>query len=178
MGIWESALILLGIGIVSERFGAGVGLGELGIGIRTLAAAPLGGVGAGLGEFGGGLRTFAEALGDVGRGFAELFRNIPGFGGGEGFGGNGAGTRTELPGVPTQGLITVSGGDQTNELAGGGGNVPSNGPIVTLGTDIGPITGTYSQIFSFYQTRGFTPSQIQTLIDPHFTGGSQGGYNV
>jgi len=118
MGIWESALILLGIGIISQRFKAGVGLAELGVGIRELAGAPLGGLGTGMGEFGTGLRTFAESLGDIGRGFGELFKNIPGYGGGEGFGGNGAGTRT--------GLLTVSGGDKTTQLAGGGGNVPTS----------------------------------------------------
>ena len=132
MGIWQSALILLGIGIVSERFGAGVGLGQLGTGIRTLAAAPLGGVGAGLGEFGGGLRTFAEALGDVGRGFGTLFENIPEFGR-KGFppqqpsrpGILDLVPYPGLPGVPTQGLITVSGGDRTSLSTGGGGNVPT-----------------------------------------------------
>lgn len=131
MGIWQSALILLGIGIVSERFGAGVGLGELGTGIKTLAAAPLGGIGAGLGEFGGGLRTFAEALGDVGRGFGTLFENIPEFGG-KGF----PPQQPSIPGIifpepipwdpslaaPTP-LTQVVGGDRTSNLSGGGGNV-------------------------------------------------------
>lgn len=126
MGLWESALILLGIGIVSERFGAGVGLGELGTGIRTLAAAPLGGVGAGLGEFGGGLRTFAEALGDVGRGFGALFENIPRIGPGPPgpFGPNGGEEQYAIVPPRQPPLITVSGGDQTSNLAGGGGQVP------------------------------------------------------
>jgi len=118
MGIWESALILLGIGIVSQRFKAGVGLAELGVGIRELAGAPLGGLGTGMGEFGTGLRTFAESLGDIGRGFSDLFKGIP-----------------QLPGPgpgqlpPSNGnglLVTVSGGDKTTNLAGGGGNVPSS----------------------------------------------------
>jgi len=166
MGIWESALILLGIGIVSERFGAGVGLGELGTGIRTLAAAPLGGVGAGLGEFGAGLRTFAEALGDVGRGFGELFKNIPQLP-------SPFLTPPLLPGavppVNGNGLITVSGGEPTDLLPGGGGNVPTNGPVLTLGTSLGPITGTYSQIFQHYIGMGFTGEQVHSLVDPHFT---------
>ena len=160
MGIWESALILLGIGIVSERFGAGVGLGELGLGIRELAGAPLGGIGTGLGEFGAGLRTFAEALGDVGRGFGELFQNIPGYGAGEGFGGNGAG-------VNGTGLIPESGGDATTYLTGGGGNVP-NGPILTLESAFGLVTGTQTQILQFYTGAGLTSEQAHSLVDPHF----------
>ncbi|GAI52440.1 unnamed protein product, partial [marine sediment metagenome] len=77
MGLWESALMLVGIGIISARFKAGIGLAELGFGIKELAQAPLGGLGLGLGEFGTGLRTFAESLGDIGRGFGELFKHIP-----------------------------------------------------------------------------------------------------
>jgi hypothetical protein len=164
VGIWESALILLGIGIVSEKFGAGVGLQELGTGIRTLAAAPLGGVGSGLGEFSGGLRSFAEALGDIGRGFGELFKSVPG--GPALPSPNGDEHYSVTPGG-NGGLIQVSGGDKTSDLAGGGGSVP-NGRIMTLGTDIGPITGTYSQISQFYITRGFTPEQVHSLVDPHF----------
>lgn len=178
MGIWESALILLGIGIVSERFGAGVGLGELGTGIRTLAAAPLGGIGSGLGEFSGGLRSFAEALGDIGRGFGTLFENLPEFGSG-GFppqqppasvNGNGNGN----------GLTQVGGGDDTADLAGGGGHVPTGGPILTLGTTFGPMTGTFATFHEFYLGKGFTEQQVHSLLDPHFneTGGGVGGYNV
>ena len=123
MGLAQSALILLGIGIISEKFGAGVGLGELGTGIRTLAAAPLGGVGAGLGEFSLGLRGFGEALGDIGRGFGALFENIPeGIGPQGGLGGGGGGARTLFP--APQPLIPDSGGSSKTLLAGGGGNVP------------------------------------------------------
>jgi len=104
MGIWESALILLGIGIVSQRFKAGVGLAELGVGIRELAGAPFGGFGVGLGELGTGMRTFAESLGDIGRGFGELFKFIP---------------KWAQPG-----LSTDSGGADTDLYTGGGGNVP------------------------------------------------------
>lgn len=133
MGIWESALILLGIGIVSERFGAGVGLGELGTGIRTLAAAPLGGIGAGLGEFSYGLRSFGEALGDIGRGFGALFENLPG--------GNGRYVPPYVPPPPpgfngNGELTTVSGGDNSTQLAGGGGNVPPPGSILEPFQDI------------------------------------------
>ncbi len=104
MGIWESALMLLGIGIISSKFKAGVGLGELGLGIRELTAAPLGGLGTGLGEFGGGLRIFAESLGDIGRGFGDLFAFIPQW--------------------ARPGLSTDSGGADTDLYTGGGGNVP------------------------------------------------------
>jgi len=140
MGIWQSALILLGIGIVSERFGAGVGLGQLGVGIRELTGASLGGFGTGLGEFAGGLRLFGESLGDIGRGFGELFKHLPQvpgmplpgpadpykglpppptyknilYGGG-----------LVPPGYPENGLLTVSGGDRTTDLTGGGGSVPT-----------------------------------------------------
>ena len=133
MGLAESALVLLGIGIVSSRFKAGVGLGELGTGIQTLVAAPLTGTGAGLSVFAGGLRDVFETFGDLGRGLGALFENIPQlppqqegrrlprtdpsaddpFSGG-----------IRPPGVPTQGLITVSGGDTTTNLPGGGGSVP------------------------------------------------------
>lgn len=181
MGLAESALILLGIGIVSSRFKAGVGLGELGTGISTLVAAPLVGTGTGLSTFSGGVRDLAETLGDLGRGFGELFKHIPKLpppGGWLPFipgitdeNGNGA------PPVNGNGiwnvvqpyLIVDSGGNDKTLLTGGGGNVPTNGPVVEFGTDIGPITGTYSQIFSFYETRGFTPTQIHSLIDPQFT---------
>ena len=125
MGLAESALILLGIGIVSSRFKAGVGLGELGVGIQTLVAAPLMGTGTGLSSLAGGLRDVFETFGDLGRGLSTLFEIIP-----------------AVPGVPLPGpadpynglpppppytgtgLLTVSGGDQTTQLAGGGGNVP------------------------------------------------------
>lgn len=141
MGLWESALILLGIGIVSSRFKAGVGLGELGVGIQTLVAAPLVGTGTGLSAFAGGIRDISETLGDLGRGFATLFESIP--------------KLPELPkwwpsenGLPPpssgNGLMTVSGGDQTSQLAGGGGNVPLavwNGPYIPSPTPTTPPPG-------------------------------------
>ena len=185
MGIWESALILLGIGIVSERFGAGVGLGELGTGIRTLAAAPLGGIGTGLGEFSGGLRSFAEALGDIGRGFGELFKNIPKWGLGPQYGPDE--DVASLPNGNGNGgpLIPVSGGDDSSDLTGGGGNVP-NGRIFTVGSDIGPLTGTYANIWTAFSVRGFTTPQLQALLNPiwgfdpnvSMPTGTSGGYNV
>lgn len=79
MGIAQSALILLGIGIVSSRFKAGVGLGELGTGIQTLVAAPLTGTGTGLSAFAGGLRDVFETFGDLGRGLSAIFEAIPTF---------------------------------------------------------------------------------------------------
>lgn len=77
MGLAQSALVLLGIGIVSSRFKAGVGLGELGTGISTLVAAPLVGTGTGLSTFAGGIRDLSSTLGDLGRGLGALFANIP-----------------------------------------------------------------------------------------------------
>lgn len=139
MGLAESALILLGIGIVSSRFKAGVGLGELGTGISTLVAAPLVGTGTGLSVFSGGLRDLAETLGDLGRGFSALFESIPkipGFGPGEGEGGGGGGARigngsSIVPKIwfATQPLIPDSGGNARTLLTGGGGSVPTNGVI-------------------------------------------------
>lgn len=73
----KGAILLIGAGIISERLGAGPGLTGLGTGIRTIAAAPLGGVGAGLGEFAGGVRAIGESFGDIGRGLAEIFKAIP-----------------------------------------------------------------------------------------------------
>lgn len=167
MGIWESALILLGIGIVSERFGAGIGLGELGTGIRTLAAAPLGGVGAGLGEFGTGLRTFAEALGDVGRGFGELFKNIPKLP-------SPFLTPPLLPGeappVNGNGLMTVSGGDTTTNLPGGGGNVPIPyvGPYIPSPVPTTPAPGPVV-LEPFQDIMARARAAKNSLTDPQLT---------
>ena len=143
MGIAESALILLGIGIVSQKFGAGLGLEQLGVGIKTLAAAPLGGVGLGLGEFSTGLRGFAESLGDIGRGFGTLFENIPklpGVPAGPPGAGGGAfppprpGEVPVLPRLPVtpislRDLSTVKAGGGSGELLpGGGGSTPPAPP--------------------------------------------------
>lgn len=146
LGLAQSALVLLGIGIVSSRFKAGVGLGELGTGIQTLVAAPLTGTGTGLSSFAGGLTDLAVSLGDIGRGFGELFKNIP-----------------QLPppreGPPRHGtsngngvvdppqiwfaarpLIPDSGGSASTLLAGGGGNSPSGTlpPPAPIGVQVPP----------------------------------------
>lgn len=166
MGLWESALILLGIGIVSSRFKAGVGLGELGVGIQTLVAAPLVGTGTGLSTFAGGLRDVFETFGDLGRGLGSLFENIPKLP-----------PQQEGPRLPRTdpwtslpngngNLITVSGGDKSTQDSGGGGNVPTNGKVLTLGTPQGVWTGTYAQATSKYAQLGFSASQIHSLLDP------------
>lgn len=134
MGLAQSALILLGIGIVSSRFKAGVGLGELGTGIQTLVAAPLTGTGTGLSAFSGGLRDLAETLGDLGRGFGELFENIPKLPPGTPGNGNGQQLEKYIPPISergpiwsmTQPLIPDSGGSSNTLLAGGGGAVTDN----------------------------------------------------
>ena len=110
MGLAESALVLLGIGIVSSRFKAGTGLGELGSGIQTLVAAPLTGTGQGLSTFAGGLRDVFETFGDLGRGLGSLFENRPklpgaspappGFCPGGGMNGGGGGARIQFAARP------------------------------------------------------------------------------
>lgn len=132
MGLAQSALVLLGIGIVSSRFKAGVGLGELGTGIQTLVAAPLTGTGTGLSTFAGGLRDLAESLGDLGRGFGALFENIPQLPTIPGTGLPGPGRRPpdivlpapRLPSIRPAVLIPDSGGNSSQLLPGGGGNTP------------------------------------------------------
>ena len=139
MGVQEMALMLLGVGILSERFGGGRGLGELGTGIQTLIAAPLTGTGAGLTGFAGGLRDLAESFGDIGRGISALLGGIPAWArpGYVGPGGSGSGQLPQ-PDISNGGngnglppiwaasnlLITDSGGSDKTLLTGGGGNVP------------------------------------------------------
>ena len=139
MGIQNAALMLLGIGILSERFGGGKGLISLGTGIQTLAAAPLTGTGTGLTSFAGGLRDLAESFGDIGRGIGEIFKYLPKLGNGykpglpgawNGNGvpppppvfppinGGGAGARALLP------LTQASGDGAASLYTGGGANVP------------------------------------------------------
>lgn len=106
MGLVDSALLLIGIGVISKQFGAGTGLFELGEGIESLSGAPLRGIGGGLGEFGTGLRGFASSLGDIGRGIGDLlapFKN---------------GVDWGLPYLAPSG-----GGDSSQLLPGGGGSV-------------------------------------------------------
>ncbi len=138
MGVQEMALMLLGIGILSERFGGGRGLSELGTGIQTLVAAPLTGTGTGLSSLAGGIRDISGTFGDLGRGISALLGSFqlpqavgPG-GSGSGMlpspGGNGG-----LPVLPPlngggggarAGLLPDAGGSGATLLPGGGGNVP------------------------------------------------------
>lgn len=129
MGLAESAAILLGIGIISSRFGAGTGLSQLGAGVQSLVAAPLTGTGTGLLSFATGLRAVFETFGDLGRGLGALFGAIPqdGYVLPE----NGDGQQLEtwpMSGVQAYvGQLTLSpksGGDYSTLLTGGGGNVP------------------------------------------------------
>jgi len=177
MGIAESALLLLGIGIISSKFKAGVGLGELGTGVQKLVAAPLAGTGAGLFGLAGGLRSLAESFGDIGRGIGEIFKFIPKFG--EPFipMQPPSKTITPLPLVPSiPPLVTVSGGNKLSLDTGGGGSVPSNGPIMTIGSDIGPVTGTRTQLIQFYTTRGIPYEAAYSIVNPFFT--SMNGGNL
>ena len=131
MGVQEMALMLLGIGIISEQFGGGEGLISLGKGVQTIVAAPLTGTGTGLASLAGGLKTLAESFGDIGRGLAALFESIP-----RGpFSGipfapiseNGNGTLPPSGGngpPPLIAMSTDSGGSGSTLLSGGGGNVP------------------------------------------------------
>jgi len=75
--IAKGALLLIGSGIIAERFGAGAGLAGLGGGIREIAAAPMGGLGTGLREFSGGLGALASVFSDIGKGIGDIFANIP-----------------------------------------------------------------------------------------------------
>lgn len=146
MGIAESALVLLGIGILSSRLGAGTGLGELGTGIQTLVAAPLTGTGTGLLSFATGLRAVFETFGDLGRGLSTLFGAIPAGPPGAGGGAfpwlpptadNGLPPGEVPPGEPPSwtppwggggggvwNLVVSGGGSNQTLLPGGGGNVP------------------------------------------------------
>lgn len=142
MGVQDMALMLLGIGLISERFGGGRGLQELGTGIQTLIAAPLTGTGTGLASFAGGIKALAESFGDIGRGISALLGGIPQWAlpGYVGPGGSGSGQLPQngasLPGngnglppiiaMLAPPITTDSGGSQTTLLAGGGGNVPTN----------------------------------------------------
>ena len=127
------ALMLLGIGIISERFGGGKGLISLGTGVSTLVAAPLKGTGTGLSSLAGGLKDLAATFGDIGRGLSALFDAIPkGPLTGIPFAPIAAPTPAPAPApgpIPFIGgngpaLIPVSGGSGATLLPGGGGNVP------------------------------------------------------
>lgn len=110
-GIALGLALMLGLGIISKKFKAGLGLGEVGVGITQLATgvtalgmAPFKAFGGGLGEMAVGIKSFSETLGDLGRGIGALLANIPGAGGYVGPGGAGSG---QLPppvrGPPTPG---------------------------------------------------------------------------
>ncbi len=75
--IAKGALLLIGAGIVAERFGAGTGLAGLGTGIQTIVASPGTGVGTGLSGTARGLTDIGKAIGDIGRGFGTFFEQIP-----------------------------------------------------------------------------------------------------
>ncbi len=138
MGVQETALMLLGIGLISERFGGGLGLQQFGTGVQKLFAAPLTGTGAGLTSFAGGIKALAMSFGDIGRGISALLGGIPAWAlpGYVGPGGSGSGQLPTLPPpVPGPGpipflggngppLIPVSGGSGATLLPGGGGSVP------------------------------------------------------
>ncbi|MBA7644007.1 hypothetical protein ES703_51742 [subsurface metagenome] len=123
MGVQEMALMLLGIGIISEQFGGGLGLQQLGAGVQSLVAAPLIGTGTGLSSLAQGLVSIATAFGDIGQGIAALLDSLGGL----------PGIIPGLPpGLPTGNgngngipLIPMSGGDDSTDLTGGGGNVPT-----------------------------------------------------
>ncbi len=145
LGLAQSALILLGIGIVSSRFKAGTGLGELGAGITSLVAAPLTGTGTGLSSLAGGIRDISETFGDLGRGLGTLFENIPALP-----------PQQEaprlprttpptalptLPSVPTIRPATLITNSSSDLAAGGGIRVPTPtiiGPVLTQPVIIGP----------------------------------------
>lgn len=146
MGVQEMALMLLGIGIISEQFGGGRGLQELGKGVQAIVAAPLMGTGTGLGSLAGGLRSLAESFGDIGRGLGALFEAIP---------------RGPITGIPFAPIVQPapapapspapipffqiaaplspdSGGSTPTSLAGGGGNVPPSNGIIVRGPVLAP----------------------------------------
>lgn len=150
MGLAESAAILLGIGIISSRFGAGVGLTELGTGIQTLVAAPLMGTGTGLLSFATGLRAVFETFGDLGRGLSTLFGSIPEMPS-PFVPGNGLPPGEVPPGLPpaipppwggggggVRDLTISSGGDDSSRLPGGGGNVPVSRTSLSMPAPIRP----------------------------------------
>ena len=91
--------IVLGLGIISKRFGAGVGLGEagaglsqIGLGITDVGMAPFKAVGGGLSEVATGITAFSTSLGNVGRGIGDLLASITGQPSGSYVGPGGAGS--------------------------------------------------------------------------------------
>lgn len=168
LGLAQSALILLGIGIVSSRFKAGTGLGELGAGITSLVAAPLTGTGTGLSSLAGGIRDVSETFGDLGRGLSELFGAIPKLP--PTIPGDENGQQLEslpvlptLPSIRPATLITNSSGDLDT---GGGLRVPQpSGPALQ------ELIGLRSQFPRSSPEAQYWNTVINKLTQP-------GGYNV
>lgn len=177
MGLTEIALAGLGLVLVggySAKTGAGEGLSTLGAGVTSLIAAPGTGFGTGLQETAKGIFDIGAAIGSIGKGFGTWFEYLNPFT--QGFppaqpGGNGK-------------LVPDSGGSGSDALPGGGGNVPkgpapylgipgnglliSAGIVKTLGSSIGPLTGTYAQLTSQFLGMGISASAVHSLLDPHF----------
>ncbi|GAJ20737.1 unnamed protein product [marine sediment metagenome] len=111
-GIAKGAALILGIGILSEKMGAGTGLATLGGGIASIAAAPMVGAGTGMSTLATGISDIGGAFGDIGRGIGDILKFLPKLPGYVGPGGAGSG------------LLPQGGGDDPSLLPGGGGNVP------------------------------------------------------
>lgn len=141
--IAKGALLVLGVGILSDKLGGGAGLGSLGTGISSIVSSPGVGIGTGLSATAGGLNDIFSIF----TGFMDYWENflkdIPGGGltvippwltiaDQEGPAGDGSGSDALNPLVPP--LINVSGGGSSDNLAGGGGN--------TLVTPYGTFIGT------------------------------------
>ena len=138
--IAKGALLLIGTGILAERFGAGAGLSGLGAGISSIVAAPGVGIGAGLTGTATGIRSIGESFGDIGRGIASIFAALP---------------QAQAPIEPQitapslwdplnisglLNLIPTSGGSGSTLAAGGGANTPAS-PTVLTGVGVGTGTG-------------------------------------
>ena len=114
-GIAKGALVLIGAGILAERFGAGTGLSGLGAGITSIVSAPGVGVGLGLSGTATGIRDIGESFGDIGRGLGDIFKYLP------------FSPEAKPPGYGDTQLAPKAGNDYTQVLAGGGGNVQPGG---------------------------------------------------
>jgi len=120
----KGALLVLGVGVLSEKYGAGKGLAELGGGVQAIAAAPMTGLGTGLSSLATGVSDIGGAFGDIGRGIADILAPLTRWGGGAAPG---------LPGwIGQPPLIPAGGGSGAGLQAGGGGNVnlPGSKPVM------------------------------------------------
>jgi len=136
--IAKGALLLIGTGILAERFGAGTGLSGLGAGISSLVAAPGVGIGAGLTGTATGIRSIGESFGDIGRGLASIFAAIPALP---------FSPEAKPPGYGDV-LVPEAGSGYTQLLAGGGGNVTGGKKASTEVSQVvtswlNPATGKY-----------------------------------